>query len=103
MRGSLTDQDDRRRAAPTGHRVGEALNLSRDLYPGNGNDRKFGEWVAAKGFDMDVRDRAAAMWLAENWLDVSRVTPVTPTPGELGRIGQRRPAPLPGPGHLRPG
>lgn len=55
--------------------IGEALRYGRSLHKA---DRAFAQWVKDHGFgDMDRRDRADAMWLAENWAEVSNLQ----TPG----------------------
>jgi hypothetical protein len=49
--------------------VGEALLVGRREHRA---DRAFAQWVRENGFeDMDRRVRADAMWLAENWSEVS--------------------------------
>lgn len=49
--------------------VGEALleGKKKENRPG----RKFSQWCEDWGFDMDRRVRADAMWLAENWNEMS--------------------------------
>lgn len=50
--------------------IGEALRYGRSLHKA---DRAFAQWVKDHGFDdMDRRVRADAMWLAENWAEVSK-------------------------------
>lgn len=52
-------------------KIGEALLIGRKLHK---SDKHFGQWCKEKGFgDMDRRDRADAMWLAENWATVDSV------------------------------
>ncbi|WP_321852630.1 hypothetical protein [Burkholderia diffusa] len=60
--------------------VGEALLVGRRLFPSN---NKFGAWCVEKGFDMDRRYRAAAMWVAENWQAVVRNTDNASDPIQL--------------------
>lgn len=49
--------------------IGEALRYGRALHKA---DRAFAQWVKVNGFDDMARQvRADAMWLAENWTEVS--------------------------------
>lgn len=50
------------------------------MFPSN---NKFGAWCVEKGFDMDRRYRAAAMWVAENWQAVVRNTDNASDPIQL--------------------
>ncbi len=51
--------------------IGEALRYGRSLHKA---DRAFAAWVNENGFgDLDRKDRADAMWMAEHWAEVSNL------------------------------
>ena len=51
--------------------MGDALLVGRKLHKA---DQKFSLWCKESGFgDMDNRVRSDALWLADNWLEVSTV------------------------------
>lgn len=50
--------------------IGEALLVGRRLHA---SDKLFGQWCREKGYDMDRRVRADAMWIVENWSTVHAV------------------------------
>ncbi len=53
--------------------IGEALRYGRSLHKA---DRAFAQWVKDHGFDdIHARTRSDAMWLAENWSDVTSDLP----------------------------
>jgi hypothetical protein len=73
--------------------VGEALAYGRALHKA---DRAFSQWIKAEGFDdIDRRVRADAMWLAQNWSQVSGDQTPLATPGEIRRVFNEALADLP--------
>jgi hypothetical protein len=73
--------------------VGEALLEGRRLHPSN---QAFGAWCKEQGFDdLSSQYRSAAMFLAKEWVTVSRITGNVSDPIQLQKNFNEQKAPKP--------